>query len=302
MLRGIAEAWLDDADHWTAARFAAMSGDSVINVRASLPEDTRDCCSFFVPLRTYLDYMMTGNQTPLDEQVVLLAAADGRDVSEFRYYSGDIGLDLLDPACAGPVDLSVLPHFGPGERCPDPIVQFWLGRKGSSIGLHRDGFFGYLVHLRGRKEVTLLAPDQRRFLSLEHWGGIYSPVDVYDVDLLGAPALPPRRPGNDWSWSPATRCSSRSGGSTTCGPSTTMPPRSTSGSMPTTSSPEAGGERAGELAERARVELTEGFDEPRHRRGEAAVVVESVHQTDIVGDELAPIARAGIPPSSPTPR
>ena len=157
-----------------------MSGASVINVRASLPEDTRDCCSFFAPLGTYIDYLTTGNQAPLDQHVATLAGADGRDPSEFRYYSGSIDLDRLDAACGAPIDVSVLPHFGPGERGPDPVIQYWLGRKGSSIGLHRDGFFGYLVHLRGRKEVTLLAPDQRRFLSLEHWGGIYSPVDVYD--------------------------------------------------------------------------------------------------------------------------
>lgn len=186
VIRGGATTWLRD-DYWTAAGFAERSGHSEINVRVFVDGSTRDVCSFFVPLAEYVRYMHTGDASLLYEEARGSVGAAEQPPEKLRYFCASIDVPVLEESCAELLDLSILDHVTGTATLPEPMVQYWVGPRGSSIGLHRDGWFGYLVHLNGTKVATLLAPDQRGYLSLEYWDGIYSPVDVHADDFGGYP-------------------------------------------------------------------------------------------------------------------
>ncbi len=181
VVRGAASSWLAAAP-WTRDWFAETSGDTTIKIRAFFEGETVPSCGFDATVREYAAYLHTGDGSAFRERVAGLSGAVGRDVSTAAFNCGSIPVGELDPSCAEGIDLTVLPDLGTSVL-DDTIVHYWIGTAGSSIGLHRDGYFGWLVQLRGRKLATLLAPDQRRWLALPAWNAIYSPVDVHDETM-----------------------------------------------------------------------------------------------------------------------
>jgi hypothetical protein len=178
VVRGAAMSWLVHAP-WTASWFSSMSGGSTIKVRAFFDGETIPTCGFETDLATYVAYLRTGDASAMRASVAPLVGAQGRDLDSAVFNCGSIPVGDLDPRCADGIDLGVFPYLG--QTPPDEVIaHYWLTTTGGAIGLHRDGYFGWLVQLVGRKEITLLAPDQRRYLYLSDWNAIYSPVDVYD--------------------------------------------------------------------------------------------------------------------------